>query len=109
MPGISKVERSTTPSTKSSKTEKHGGFGFVKLGDVSSLATWKANESRMEITFNTADFSAERLRDLEHYRSTSRPVEVHLPGEQQTVSCVVVGFELNLDTAFFYLKKARNR
>src|SRR5688572_10221194 len=104
MPGISNVERSTKLSTKSSKTEKRGGVGFVKLGDVSSLATWRANESRMEITFNTADFSAERLRDLEHYRSTSRPVEVHLPGEQQTVSCVVVGFERNKDSAFFYLK-----
>jgi hypothetical protein len=105
MPGISQAKLSTDVSP----LKKHGGTGLVQLGEVSSLATWNSDEGRIEITFNTEHLSAERMRDLEHYRSSSRPVEVHLPGERQTVRCVVMGFDRSASAASFYLTKADKR
>ena len=104
MPGISQAEL----SSEVSPLEKQGGTGLVQLGEVSSLATWNSDEGRIEITFNTENLSADRMRDLEHYRSSSRPVEVHLPG-RQTVRCVVLGFNRSAHAASFYLTKAGKR
>ena len=109
MPGNSNAKVSTAISPMVSTVEKQGGSGIVKLGEVSSLATWKSVEDRIVITFNTKGFSADQLRDLEHYRTSSRPVEVKLPGEGQTMSCVVKGFERNATTASFYLTNAGKR
>ena len=105
MPGISQAEL----SPKVSPLKKQGGTGLVQLGKVSSLATWNTDEGGIEITFNTENLSPDRMRDLEHYRSSSRPVEVRLPGERETVRCVVMGFNRSAHAASFYLTKAGKR
>ena len=97
MPGISKA--------RAPASQKRQGFGQVKLGGVSSLASWKLIEGQIELTFNTENLSVDCMRDLEHYRSSRRPVDVQLPSEQQAVSCRVMGFERNANAASFYLTK----
>lgn len=88
-----------------STAEAREGFGSVTLGDVSSLANWKSFDDQVEIKFNTADLLAARMRDLEHYRSSSRQVAVQLPGER-VFNCIAMGFERVGDVATFYLRKS---
>lgn len=86
-----------------------GGFGLVHLGDVSVLARWKSFEGQIEMEFRTEALPPDRLRDLEHYRSSSRPLAVKLPGEGRAVNCVVKGFERVGNVATFYVSKVRPR
>ena len=108
MPRISKAKVSTKIS-KAPPAETLEGVGVVKLGNVSAPATWKSVDGWIEITFDTAKLSPDCLRDLERYRSSSRPIDVQLPGEGQAVSCVLIGFDRNATRAAFYLAKAAKR
>ena len=109
MPKISKAKTSKTkvpPKVSPAKTLE--GVGIVTLGDVSAPATWSSTDGWIEILFDTAKLSPDRLRDLERYLSSSRPVDVQLPGEEHPVSCVVIGFDRRAKAAF-YLAKAGKR
>ena len=103
--GESRGNPPTRVSLKLSPPEKLQGVGIVKLGEVSSLAAWTSTDGRIEITFGTAKLSPDRLRDLERYRLSSRPIEVYLTGDAQAVSCVMIAFERKPDRATFYLTK----
>ena len=114
MPKISKAKTSkakvaTKVSPKVPPTKTLEGVGIVKLGDVSAPATWSSADGWIEIICDTAKLSPDRLRDLERYRSSSRPIDVQLPGDEEAVSCVVIGFERHAAKAAFYLAKAGKR
>ena len=66
---------------------------MVTMGDVSGPATWTSGEGWLEIVFDTSKLSPDHRRDLECYRSSSRPIDVQLPGDEQAMSCVVIGFD----------------
>ena len=104
MPKISKAK----VSSKVPPVKKLEGVGVVKLGDVSGPATWTSAEDWIEIIFDTAQLSRDQLGDLERYRSSSRPIDVQLPGEDHAMSCVMIGFDRSAKAAF-YLTKAGNR
>ena len=107
MPRISKAKVSTK-ATKVPPAKNQEGVGTVTMGDVSGPATWASGEGWLEIIFDTSKLSPGHLRDLERYRSSSRPIDVQLPGDEHAVSCVVIGFERN-PKATFYLTKAGKR
>ena len=104
MPRISKTKVSTK-AAKIPPAKNLEGAGMVTMGDVSGPATWASAEDWLEIVFDTSKLSPNHLRDLEHYRSSLRPIDVQLPGDEHAVSCVVIGFERN-PKATFYLTKA---
>ena len=107
MPRISKTKVSTiAPTVPPAKSQE--GVGVVTLGDVSGPATWTSAEGWLEIVFDTSKLSPSHLRDLERYRSSSRPIDVQLPGDEHAVSCVVIGFERSPKAAF-YLANAGKR
>jgi len=107
MPRISKAKlpkkASKVPSAKNQE-----GVGMVTMGDVSGPATWTSGEGWLEIVFDTSKLSPDHRRDLERYRSSSRPIDVQLPGDEHAVSCVVIGFERSPKAAF-YLTQAGKR
>jgi hypothetical protein len=107
MPRISKPKASKKVS-KVSSAKNQEGAGTVTMGDVSGPATWASGEGWLEIVFDTLKLSPDNRRDLERYRSSSRPIDVQLPGDEHAVSCVVIGFERNPKAAF-YLTKAGKR
>jgi hypothetical protein len=107
MPRISKAKLSKkAPKVPPAKNQE--GAGVVTMGDVSGPATWTSAEDWLEIVFDTSKLSPDHRRDLERYRSSSRPINVQLPGDEHVVSCVVIGFERNPKAAF-YLTKAGKR
>ena len=109
MPKISKAripKAKVAPKVPPAKNLE--GVGVVKLGDVSAPAAWTSADGWIEIIFDTAKLSPDRLRDLERYRSSSRPIDVQLPGDEEAVSCVVIGFDRSAKAAF-YLTKAGKR
>ena len=103
MPRISKAKlpkkASKVPSAKNQE-----GVGMVTMGDVSGPATWTSGEGWLEIVFDTSKLSQGHLRDLERYRSSSRPIDVQLPGDEQAMSCVVIGFDRSAKAAFYLTK-----
>jgi len=107
MPRISKAKVSTKASKVPSAKSKEG-VGTVTMGDISGPATWTSGEGWLEIVFDTSKLSPDHLRALERYRSSSRPIDVQLPGDEHAVSCVVIGFERSPKAAF-YLTQAGKR
>ena len=107
MPRISKAKASAKAS-KVPSAKSQEGVGTVTMGDVSGPATWTSGEGWLEIVFDTSKLSPGHLRDLERYRSSSRPIDVQLPGDEHAVSCVVIGFERSPKAAF-YLTQAGKR
>lgn len=107
MPRISKTKLSTKAS-KLSPAKNQEGVGTVMMGEVSGPATWASGDDWLEIVFDTSKLSPNHLRDLERYRTSSRPIDVQLPGHEHAVSCVVIGFERSPQAAF-YLTKAGKR
>ena len=107
MPRISKPKASQKVS-KVPSAKNQEGVGTVTMGDISGPATWTSGEGWLEIVFDTSKLSPDHLRALERYRSSSRPIDVQLPGDEHAVSCVVIGFERSPKAAF-YLTQAGKR
>jgi hypothetical protein len=79
------------------------GFGVVQLGEVTSYGQWKVLDGQIEMSFESRSLSLEKQADLEHYRNSSQPLQVQLPGDRRPAWGIVIGFQRNDRIATFYV------
>jgi hypothetical protein len=81
------------------------GFGVVRLGEVSSYGHWTALDGQLEISFESRSLSLPKQEELEHYRHSSLPIQVQIPGERRAVKGVVIGFLRDDRSAKFFVTR----
>jgi hypothetical protein len=87
------------------ETCEREGFGVVRLGEVSSYGHWAALDGQLEISFESRSLSVDKQEELEHYRNSSVPIQVQIPGERRPVRGVVIGFLRDDRSAKFFVTR----